>query len=88
MGPEDIEVRVSGNVLTLSGEKKEETEEKKEGFYRSERRYGSFFRTVDLPPGAKADAVTAEYDKGVLTVRIAKSEEPASRKIEVKSRKE
>ena len=88
MGPDDIEVRVSGNVLTLSGEKKEETEEKKEGFYRSERRYGSFFRTVDLPLGAKADAVTAEYDKGVLTVRIAKSEEPASRKIEVKSRKE
>jgi len=88
MGPEDIEVRVSGSVLTLSGEKKEETEETKEGYYHSERRYGSFFRTIDLPSGAQADAVTAEYAKGVLTVRIAKTEEPASRKIEVKSRKE
>jgi HSP20 family protein len=88
LGPEDIDVRVTGSTLTLSGEKKEEREEKKEGYYRSERRYGSFFRTIGLPPGAKADAVTADYEKGVLTVRIAKSEEPASKRIEIKSRKE
>jgi HSP20 family protein len=88
LGPEDIDVRVTGNTLTLSGEKKEEHEEKKEGYYRSERRYGSFFRTVELPPGAKADAVTADYEKGVLTVRIAKSEESGSKRIEIKSRKE
>ena len=88
LGPEDIDVRVSGNVLTLSGEKKEETEEKREGYYRSERRFGSFLRTIDLPHGAKADAVTAEYDKGILTVRIPKTEESAPRKVEIKSRKE
>jgi len=88
LGPEDIDVRVTGNLLTLSGEKKEEHEEKKEGYYRSERRYGSFFRTVELPTGAKADAVTADYEKGVLTVRIAKSEESGSKRIEIKSRKE
>jgi HSP20 family protein len=88
LGPEDIDVRVSGNVLTLSGEKKEETEEKKGGFYRSERRFGSFLRSIELPPGARADAVTAEYDKGVLTVRIAKGEESPAKKIQVKARKE
>jgi len=88
MGPEDIDVRVSGNVLTLSGEKKEETEEKKEGYYRSERRFGSFLRTIDLPTGARADEVTAEYDKGILTVKIPKTEDSAPRKIEIKSRKE
>ena len=88
LGPEDIDVRVTGNTLTLSGEKKEEHEEKKEGYYRSERRFGSFFRTIQLPPGARADAVTADVAKGVLTVRIAKSEEPSSKKIEIKPRKE
>jgi len=88
LGPEDIDVRVTGNTLTLSGEKKEEHEESKEGVYRSERRYGSFYRTVPLPSGAKADAVSAEYDKGVLTVKIGKSEESVSKRIEVKSRKE
>jgi len=88
LGPEDIDVRVSGNVLTLSGEKKEETEEKKSGYYRSERRFGSFLRTIDLPTSVNAEAVSAEYDKGILTVRIPKSEDSAPRKIEVKSRKE
>jgi len=88
LGPEDIDVRVTGNTLTLSGEKKEEHGERKEGYYRSERRFGSFFRTVELPPGAKADAVTADYDKGVLTVRIAKTAETASKRIEIRSRKE
>lgn len=88
LGPEDIDVRVTGSTLTLSGEKKEEHEERKEGYYRSERRFGSFFRTVELPAGARADAVTADYDKGVLTVRIAKTAETASKRIEIRSRKE
>jgi HSP20 family protein len=88
LGPEDIDVRVTGNTLTLSGEKKEESEEKREGYYRSERRFGSFYRTVPLPAGAKSDAVTADYDKGILTVRIAKSEEAVSKRIEIRSRKE
>jgi HSP20 family protein len=88
LGPEDIDVRVTGNTLTLSGEKKEEREEKREGYYRSERRFGSFYRTVPLPAGAKSDAVTADYDKGVLTVRIAKTDDAVSKRIEVRSRKE
>jgi HSP20 family protein len=88
LGPEDIDVRVTGNTLTLSGEKKEESEEKREGYYRSERRFGSFYRTVPLPAGAKSDAVTADYDKGVLTVRIAKADDAQSKRIEIRSRKE
>ena len=88
LDPKDIDIRVSGNVLTLSGEKKEEKEEKKEGYYRSERRYGSFFRSVELPQGAKADDVIAEFDKGILTLKIPKTGEPAARRIEVKPRKE
>ena len=88
LGPEDIDVRVTGNVLTLSGEKKEETEEKREGYYRTERRFGSFYRTVQLPPGTASDGVTAEYGKGLLTVKIPKSEDAAPKRIEIKSRKE
>jgi HSP20 family protein len=83
--PEDIDVRLAGNVLTLSGEKKEESEDKKSGFYRSERQYGCFCRTLELPPGTKSDAVSAEFDKGVLTLKIPKDEATFSRKIEVKS---
>jgi HSP20 family protein len=88
LGPEDIDVRVTGNTLTLSGEKKEESEEKREGYYRSERRFGSFTRTIPLPAGARSDAVTADYDKGILTVRIAKSEDAVSKRIEIRTRKE
>jgi HSP20 family protein len=82
--PEDVDIRVSGNVLTLSGEKKEESEDRKSGYYRSERRYGSFFRSLELPPGTKADAASAEFDKGVLTLKIPKDKATASRKVEVK----
>lgn len=85
LGPEDIDVRVTGNVLTLSGEKKEETEEKKSGYYHSERRYGAFQRSIELPDGAKPDSIAAEYDKGVLTLTIPKGEGVGSRRIPVKS---
>jgi len=85
LDPKDIEVSVTGNRLTLSGEKKEEREEKKGGYYLSERRYGSFFRSIELPAGTKPDAVTAEYDKGVLTLRIGKAEGTPIQRIPVKT---
>jgi HSP20 family protein len=84
LNAEDIDVRVTGNVLTLSGEKKEEFEEKKKGTFRSERRYGTFLRSIELPPGAKPDSIAAEYDKGILTLRIAKGEGAGSHRIPVK----
>ena len=85
LDPKDIEVSVTGNRLTLSGEKKEETEEKKSGYYRSERRFGSFHRSIELPAGTKPDAISAEYDKGVLTLKIGKAEEAKAQRIPVKS---
>jgi len=51
--------------LTLPGERKEEKEEKREGYYRSERSYGSFYRYIPLPQGAKTDTTTAEFHDGV-----------------------
>ncbi len=84
LDPKDIEVRVTGNRLTLSGEKKEEKEETKGGYHHSERRYGSFRRAIKLPAGTKPEAITAEYDKGVLTLKIAKAEEAKPQMIPVK----
>lgn len=84
LDPHDVDVRVTGNVLTLSGEKKEEAEDKKDGYYRSERRYGSFLRSLELPADTKPDLVSAEFDKGVLVVKVPKDEKAAPRKIEIK----
>lgn len=72
MAAKDVNVSISGNVLTLSGEKDDSKEKKGENFYVSERRFGSFRRTVELPEGVDADKVTAEQTNGVLTVRIPK----------------
>jgi len=84
MDPKDIEINVQGNVLTISGEKKQEKEEQKENYYCSECSYGSFYRTVDLPEGANSDKVTAQYDKGVLMITIEKKEGVVPKKVTVK----
>jgi HSP20 family protein len=80
----DVEVSISGNVLTLKGEKKKEEEEKGEHHYRSERYYGSFQRTFQLPANVKADKVEATFEKGVLKVTLPKVEEAKKKQIEVK----
>ncbi|MEN6451941.1 MAG: Hsp20/alpha crystallin family protein [Thermoguttaceae bacterium] len=82
--PKDIEVTVVGNQIVLSGEKKESTETKEKGFYQSETRYGSFRRTIPLPDGVDTEKVDAQYNNGVLTLRLAKSPQAASKRIEVK----
>ena len=69
----------------MSGEKKEEQEERKGRYFRSERRYGSFQRSVELRAGVKPESITAEYDKGVLTLKIQKGEGAGSRRIPVQS---
>jgi HSP20 family protein len=81
----DIEVSVSGNRLTLSGEKKESSEDKKGGVTHSERRYGYFHRSLELPSGVKAGDVTAEVDKGVLTLKIPKAGTEAVTRIPIKT---
>jgi HSP20 family protein len=80
----DVEVSISGNVLTLKGEKKKEEEEKDEHHYRAERYYGSFQRTFQLPANVKADKVEATFEKGVLKVTLPKVEEAKKKQIEVK----
>lgn len=87
MDEKDIELSLTDNLLTIKGEKKQEREETKKGYHISERTYGSFFRSVPLPPGIQAENVSATYKKGVLTVTLPKSPEAQSRakKIEVKA---
>ncbi len=72
-------------VLTLSGERKEENEEKHEGFYRSERSYGMFYRQVPLPEGTKTETATALFKDGVLEITMqAPKREPQTRRLEIK----
>lgn len=71
----DIGVSVADDVLTIRGEKKEEREEKAENYHLSERRYGSFQRTFQLPAGIDAEKIAANFQKGVLTVTLPKTPE-------------
>ena len=79
----DVSIEVEDNVLTVSGERKAEHETTKEGYHRVERAFGSFSRSLTLPDGVDADAVTASFDRGVLEVRIPKPEERKPRKISI-----
>ena len=79
----DVSIELEDNVLTLSGERKAEHEEKREGFYRVERSFGSFARSLTLPKGVDPEAVTAAFEKGVLEVRVPKPERRKPRKIAI-----
>jgi HSP20 family protein len=81
---EDLQISIAENVLTISGEKKDETEDKGKDFYHCESRYGSFRRIVELPAQIESQKVTAECADGVLTVHIPRSERVKPRQIEVK----
>jgi HSP20 family protein len=79
----DVNIELEDNVLTISGERKSEREEREEGHYRVERAYGSFSRSLTLPEGVDAEAVKASFDKGVLEVRIPKPEQRKPRKVAI-----
>lgn len=87
MDEKDIEVKLSDGILTIRGEKSEETSEEKGDYRLSERRHGAFLRSFTLPESVDADRVTATYDKGVLRLVMPKTEEAKKkqRKIEVKA---
>jgi HSP20 family protein len=85
MNPEDIEVSIDGDTLTIRGEKRFEEEEKKDKYTRVERSYGSFYRSFRLPTSIDQDKVTAKYDKGVLKLMLPKSEAATARKIAIES---
>jgi HSP20 family protein len=80
----DVNVSISGDVLTIKGEKKAEEEEKDEHYHRVERYSGSFQRVFQLPSGVKTDKIEANFDKGVLKVTLPKVEEAQKKEIEVK----
>lgn len=85
MKPEQFDIQVNGNLLTVSGERKEEKEEKGRTYLRTERRVGAFSRTITLPCTVKEDKIDAQYKDGVLAISMPKTEEAKSRKIKVKS---
>lgn len=81
--PDDLEITLAENVLTIKGETKAEEDIKEEQYHIRERRFGSFSRSVSLPGPVDADAVEATYENGVLTVRVAKAAEARPKKIPV-----
>lgn len=83
----DIDVSLSKDSLTIKGEKKEEKEDKGKSYYRMERSYGSFSRTIPLPTEIDADKVEAEFKKGVLIIKLPKTPEAIkeTKKIQIKA---
>jgi HSP20 family protein len=79
----DIDVRIENNTLSVHGERKFEKEEKEENYRRVERQYGSFTRTFTLPNTVDQESVQANYDKGVLKVKLAKKAEAKPKQIKV-----
>ena len=80
----DVAIEVDGDVLTVSGERKAEHEERGEGFHRIERSYGAFRRSLTLPDGVDPEAVGATFEKGVLEIRIPKPEERRPRRVSIR----
>ena len=85
LGEDDVSIEIRDNTLTIAGERKSEFEQKERGWYRVERSTGAFSRSLTLPEGVDPDAVTAEFDKGVLEVRIPKPEERKPRRVQIKA---
>ncbi len=79
----DVNIEVEDNVLTISGERKAEHEERKEGYYRVERASGSFSRSLTLPEPVDPESVSASFDNGVLEIRIPKPEQRKPRKVAI-----
>ena len=82
--PEDIDISVQGNMLTIAGEKKHEEEKKEKGYYYAESSYGSFRRDMTLPSDVDPSKIDASCKKGVLTVNLSKSEKAKAVRVKVK----
>ena len=79
----DLDIKVENNVLTVSGERKLEKEEKEQNFHRVERRYGSFTRSFTLPTTVDTENIQADYEAGVLKIRLTKRAEAKPKQIKV-----
>lgn len=84
MKREDIQLTVDNNTLTISGEKKFDSEVREESYHRIERSYGTFTRSFSLPPTVDPSKVTADYKGGVLTIKLPTREEAKPKQIQVK----
>jgi len=80
---DDIDIEIKDNVLTVSGERNAESEERSEGYYRVERAFGSFSRSLTLPQGVDVGQVEANFDKGVLEVRIPKPADAKPTRVQI-----
>ncbi len=83
LSADDVNIEFEDNVLTVSGQRKSEHEERKDGYYRLERASGSFSRSLTLPDGVDPERVQASFDRGVLEVRVPKPEQRKPRKVTI-----
>ena len=83
MSEDDVTIELQGNVLTLSGERKSEHDGDDTGYYRLERGWGQFTRTLTVPEGIDSNGITARFDRGILEVHIPKPEQQKPRRIAI-----
>ena len=83
LGEDDVNIEIQDGTLTVSGERRTEHETSRKGWYRVERSFGRFRRSLSLPEGVDADAVSADFDNGVLTVWIPKPAERQPRRVQI-----
>jgi len=84
--PEEVDISITGDILTIKGEHKEEQEVKEQEYFYKERRYGSFSRSVQIPASIKSDKADAIFENGVLTLTLPKAEEVKPKQIKVKAK--
>ena len=85
LAKDEISIEVADDTLTVTGERRRETKEEGDRFFRYERRYGTFSRAVGLPAGVDDSKIVAAYENGVLEVRVPKPEEAKPRRIQLGS---
>jgi HSP20 family protein len=83
MSEQDVKVQLQDNVLTVSGERKSDHKQQREGYYRYERAFGSFSRSLTLPEGVNPEGIKAHFDRGVLEISIPKPEQKKPRQVQI-----
>jgi len=83
LSDDDVNIQLQDSVLTISGERNAEHDENEEGYFRLERAFGSFARSLTLPDGVDPDGVQAHFDRGVLEIRIPKPEQKKPRQVQI-----
>ena len=85
MKPEDVDISIENNVLTIQGKREFEQKDENDNFHRVERHYGSFTRSFTLPPTVNSEDANANFENGILKLSLAKREEAKPRRIEIKA---